>query len=352
MDSSQVYKDLARHLDRDVVVGAPLTSTLIEILEILFPGREAQVACRLPLQNKTLSELEALFPEQGEALADVLADMVKRGTVFSVQPKETERIYRLLPSVVGWAETPYWGAQDTEDARRLAPLWIKYREEAFGRELARGLPALRVIPVLKALKDETSVLSFDRLVPKVEALSFCAVGHCPCRQIKRYVGEGCDHSTENCMHFGSIGRYMVQQGMAREITPEETLKILAQAHEEGLVHSVDNLEGHISTICNCCGCCCAFIDTKKKLGLNTISRSNYLARVESGICAGCGTCETRCPMDAITVGDDGSAVVDEKRCLGCGVCTPSCSTGAVALVPREEIASPPKVSEFLAARYK
>ena len=47
--------------------------------------------------------------------------------------------------------------------------------------------------------------------------------------------------------------------LAREITKEETLDILKAADDEGLVHIIDNMEGHMSTICNCCGGGCAFL---------------------------------------------------------------------------------------------
>ena len=123
------------------------------------------------------------------------------------------------------------------------------------------------------------------------------------------VGDACDHSLENCLHFGSMGRYMVEQGLARRIPAEETLQILKEANEEGLVHSVENIEGHLGTICNCCGCCCVFLETKSKMGLHTISSSSYVARVDQDLCVACGTCEARCPMNAIAVVDENSAEV-------------------------------------------
>ncbi|MEW6263620.1 MAG: 4Fe-4S dicluster domain-containing protein [Thermodesulfobacteriota bacterium] len=352
MNQTALYESLARKLDQGVIIGAPLTSTLIEILEILFPPEEAEIALKLPNQNKPLSELKALYPDRADGLGEILDRMARRGTVYSAQKPGQEKVYRLLPSVVGWSETPYWAGRDTPEARNLAPLWIKYRDEAFGAELARGLPALRVIPIAQALKDESQILPFDALIPMVEAASYRAVGHCPCRQMQKYVGQGCQHTLENCLHFGGMGRYMVEQGLARAISLEETLKILAEAHQEGLVHCSENIEGALSTICNCCGCCCMFLITRKKLGLTAVSSSNYLARVEAEACQGCGTCEERCPVAAIAVNDDGVAEVKENVCLGCGVCTPTCPAEAVALVLRPEILRPPDVSQFLTARYK
>jgi len=353
MSESKPYEQLAKYLDQGIV-GSPRSPALMEILKILFPGEEADVAVRLPMQDKSLSELRELFPERSDSIEALLNQMVKRGTVFVSGSPGKERQYRLLPSVVGWAETPFWAGKDTEDARKLAPLWLKYRDEAFGVELARGgLPAVRVIPISETLRESTQVLPYEALKAKIEEQSFCAVAKCPCRQMKRYVGEGCDHSLDNCLHFGSMARYMVEQGMAREVTREEVLRILKEANEEGLVHAADNLsEGLISTICNCCGCCCVFLDTKKKMGLHTISPSSYVAQVDSSLCRACGTCEDRCPMGAIAVGDDDVSKVNEAICIGCGVCTPTCANDAVDLRRRQDASPPPGISEFIAARYK
>jgi Pyruvate/2-oxoacid:ferredoxin oxidoreductase delta subunit len=149
-----------------------------------------------------------------------------------------------------------------------------------------------------------------------------------------------------------MGRYLVEYGMAREVSAEESLRILHEAHEEGLVHIVDNVEGSLSTICNCCGCCCTFLQAKKTLGLYAISSSNYVSQVDADKCAACGTCEERCPMDAIAVGDEELAVVDTRLCIGCGVCTPSCPNEAVELELRGEVMPPPDLGDFLSARFK
>jgi electron transport complex protein RnfB len=352
MENQKPYERLAEHLDQGIV-GSPKSPALMGILEILFPGEEAAVAVKLPMQDISLPELKELFPERADSIEEIVERMAKRGTVFVSGRSGVDRQYKLLPSVVGWAETPYWAGQDTQDARKLAPLWLKYRDEAFGKELARGVPAVRVLPISETLRESTQVLPYEALKAKVEEQSFCAVAKCPCRQMKRYVGEGCDHSLENCLHFGSMARYMVEQGMAREISREETLRILRESNEEGLVHAADNLsEGPISTICNCCGCCCVFLDTKKRMGLHVISPSTYVAQVDRDLCQACGTCADRCPMEAIAVGDDDISEVNQALCIGCGVCTPTCPHDAVDLRHRDEIKPPPDISEFLTRRFK
>jgi len=67
MEGIKLYEKLARHLDQGIV-GSPKSPALTKILKILFPVEEALVAIRLPLQNKTLSELKEMFPEKSDSL--------------------------------------------------------------------------------------------------------------------------------------------------------------------------------------------------------------------------------------------------------------------------------------------
>lgn len=350
MDKKTLYEHLARHLNQGIV-GAPLSPSLMGILEIMFTEEEAVIACTLPFENKTLEELKPLFPEKAQSLESILGAMARGGTVFTQQKPGKERIYRLLPTVVGFAEAPYWAGMDTEKARRLAPLWIAYRNEGFGKELARNIPTVRVIPIDHSLKNKSEILPFDLLKEKINTLKYFAVSKCPCRQMMAYEGKGCGHSIDNCLHFNDMGRYVVEQGMGREITKEEAVAILEAADKEGLVHAIENLDGYLSMICNCCGCCCVFLQTQKLLSLNMISSSNYVSGVDEEVCIGCGTCEERCPMDAVGVGEDGKAHVDPAHCIGCGVCVPTCPSTAITLILRGTITPPPDINEFFTKRY-
>ena len=351
MAAGDVYEGLAAHLDK-AIAGAPMSPTLIEILKILYPGEEAEVARKLAIyESKTLEQCREAVPEKADRLEGILDRMTHRGTVLTEQRPGKERTYRLLPSVVGFSEVPFLSGVDTPEKRALAPLWKKYIMEDFGHEMERGLPLIRVVPIGESLEDEAEVLPDDALVEKISQASFIAVGHCPCRQIGTYLGEGCDRSTENCIHFGSMGRYITEMGIGRRIDKDEAVEILRKATEEGLVHVCDNVQGNLHTICNCCPCCCGFFKAKLTGGLDTLSRSNYVASVDNDACIACGFCEDRCPVVAVTVDD--RAVVDPDICIGCGVCTPTCGgDGAIRLGKREETSPPPDVQEFLTARMK
>ena len=348
--ADDVYKGLAKHLD-EMPVGAPMSEELMEILHILFTPEEAELGARLPFMNSTLGELSGMTGMPPRELEGMLDGMVSKGTAFK-SVKGGAAKYRLLPTVVGFSETPFWAGRDNERVRRLAPLWNKYFLSAFGKEIGdRKVPLLRVVPVEEEVAPGSQVLPFETVSKLVEEVDYRAVAYCPCRQLKAYVGEGCEHERENCFHFGSMGRYIVEQGMGRELSLEETMRKLREAHEEGLVFSTDNYGGKVSTICCCCGCCCGFIQTRKELGYtNAMAASSYYARVDEESCLGCGDCEERCPVGAIKSTDEEIARVDEAQCLGCGVCIPTCSGEALTLQRRADAREILPLQQFVAVQ--
>jgi len=46
-------------------------------------------------------------------------------------------------------------------------------------------------------------------------------------------------------------------------------------------------------------------------------------------CIGCGTCLGVCPVEAISMGDDGKAFIDQATCLKCGACASVCPVEAI-----------------------
>ena len=52
--------------------------------------------------------------------------------------------------------------------------------------------------------------------------------------------------------------------------------------------------------------------------------------VNKDTCIGCGACVGVCPVGAITMGDDGKAVVDADACIDCGACVGACPVEAIA----------------------
>jgi NAD-dependent dihydropyrimidine dehydrogenase PreA subunit len=338
MSGSTVYDDLVEHLN-SMPVGAPKTPELIEILKTLYSEEEASLAPKLPFLPMTLDGLAERTGVERNKLEAMLENMADKG-IAAVETLGDQKMYRLLPTVVGFSETPFWAGKRTPETEKLAKLWRNYGRNAFLHEIGgAGLsetPMTRVIPMEQSLSDPRKVADFERVAERVKGTSYQAVAHCPCRIMRDYADEGkCEHSTENCLHFGSMARYMVAKGMAREISVDETLAILKRSNEEGLVHITGNNQSELETICNCCADACVFLTGLLSMGeKNMFARSNYVSVVDADTCVVCGTCEERCPVDAISMED--AAVVDADKCIGCGVCYPSCTTESITLVARPE----------------
>jgi Fe-S-cluster-containing hydrogenase component 2 len=94
-----------------------------------------------------------------------------------------------------------------------------------------------------------------------------------------------------------------------------------------------------------------FLQTRKNLGYtNAMAQSSYVPRVDEELCTGCGTCEERCPVEAIKLNYEEIAEVNEAQCLGCGVCIPTCSGEALTLERREDAKTLLQLQEFIAAQ--
>ncbi|MHA1849428.1 MAG: 4Fe-4S binding protein, partial [Promethearchaeota archaeon] len=164
-----------------------------------------------------------------------------------------------------------------------------------------------------------------------------AVGNCFCRNYRKMLGHECEFNAplETCFTFGKSARHVIQQGFARRVDKNEALEILKKAEEAGLVHKAFHNKSDIykeeNSICNCCKDCCDTFQFWRAGATPLVNSTNYLSIVDVEKCVGCGTCEYRCPVDAITVNDDGKASVNDERCIGCGVCARFCPEKAISL---------------------
>ena len=52
-----------------------------------------------------------------------------------------------------------------------------------------------------------------------------------------------------------------------------------------------------------------------------------MAYVIGDACVACGTCQSACPVEAISEGD-GKYVIDADKCIDCGSCADACPVDA------------------------
>lgn len=355
MHHLEIYEKLRAKLDK-AAVGIPkgLDGEEKEILRILFNEEEAEFALKLPLVSFTLEDLSKKTGKDMASLRVILDRMAKKGTVLKDE-REGKTVYRLLPIAIGWFETPFWpGPGKDERQEKLAPLWDKYWTDVWLDEIGdRNTPIMRVVPEKDTIKPTAQIMPYEDVEKLVkDRVDDIAVAHCACRVMRRLsgTGEGCRHTLENCLHFGSMARYIIKYGLGRRITVEEALQILKKANREGLVHITENRLGRVSVICNCCDDCCMFFRSiYEAKHPNALAKSNYYAEVDTEKCIACGICTIRCPMRAISVKRKREpAKVDKNRCIGCGVCVPTCPMEAIHLERREETVEPPKYQDYIA----
>lgn len=52
-------------------------------------------------------------------------------------------------------------------------------------------------------------------------------------------------------------------------------------------------------------------------------------KISLDTCIGCGACCGVCPVEALSLNDEGKAVVDESMCIDCGACVGTCPVEAI-----------------------
>ncbi|MDD6467391.1 MAG: 4Fe-4S binding protein [Erysipelotrichaceae bacterium] len=52
--------------------------------------------------------------------------------------------------------------------------------------------------------------------------------------------------------------------------------------------------------------------------------------VNKDTCIGCGACTGVCPVEAITLREDGKAGCDADTCIDCGACVGTCPVEAIS----------------------
>ena len=165
---------------------------------------------------------------------------------------------------------------------------------------------MHVIPVEKAIDAESKSIDLEHIsywFKKYEG--HISAGICSCRASRAVLGDGCtDDFDDWCIQLGDMADYTVETGRAHYITKERALEILELAEKNGYVHQITNIDGEnkIFDICNCNVNVCNALRTSQLFNTPNLSRSAYVASVESESCVACGRCVENCPAGAVKLG--------------------------------------------------
>jgi NAD-dependent dihydropyrimidine dehydrogenase PreA subunit len=321
---SDKHKELAAR----IALGA--SERIPELFEMIADESEAELLLALP------SDPDQLARNLGRSAEDVeqsLKTLFVKGLVFPSHRTDPPT-YRMSKDLVQFHDASIlW----PDAPKEFLDLWQEFMEvewpdiaKVFSQMVPR--PFTRVIPVGVTLPAKTHVLAHEDIEEIIYNSRNLAVTKCTCRM----TANACDKPLETCLQVNRAADYTLNRGTGRPLTKEEALALMKDCEEEGLIHVVINKQDVDHFICNCCGCCCQTMPILIKHGVSVVAPSRFMAGVDPETCIGCGTCEQRCYVGAIGVGDSGCAEVIADKCLGCGVCKVTCPSGAIEMIEVRE----------------
>ncbi len=208
-----------------------------------------------------------------------------------------------------------------------------------GKVLRTG-DALKIVTQESALRLHPS----ERVVPFkiardviLENPGAVAIGTCSCRAVQP--NPCLPRTQEVCLILGDpFASFIADQNPEfRRGTQEEAVGIIEAAHRRGDVQCAyfKKDSGHrLLEICNCCACSCMAMRVWNMFGgtIPILAPSGCVALIGDS-CDGCGECAgAACPFGAISLDEHRrQAVVDAAKCMGCGVCEDRCPIQAISL---------------------
>ena len=338
-----VYLQLAKHLE-DLIMGYPYSEALLDLLAEMFNPQEAHVALAIP---NDLTPMEVVSADRIASCCDLppqivretLGSLAKRHLIYSRITADGMVGYALLQVGYGIPQTFFWGGRKDETAKRMAKLVLKYFTVPTTGKIYGGVKtkSYKYSPVGVSIDVAMQgVMPCEQIGPIVEQTTKIAVAHCPCRMSAKLLGRtDCHHSLENCLKYDEMAEFVIDKGIARQISKDEAMHILEKSEREGLVHMVDNTQGQVKHTCNCCGDYCwnVGIIRRRKIPRDQLMAVYFIRETELNECIGCGACADICPVDAVAM-VDGLPKVDMDWCIGCGVCAVTCPADVIRISRR------------------
>jgi Pyruvate/2-oxoacid:ferredoxin oxidoreductase delta subunit len=353
---ADVYEKLAEHI-RGLVMGYPYSEALIDLLREMFNEQEAEVALglpndRIPLEPASAAEVAAKCGLGVDTVREHLDAMAERFVVFSAKLPSGETGYALHQVGYGVPQSFFWSGREDERSRRMAKLILKYFTVPVTRDVYGPVPTktYKYSPAgLVVDVPMQGVLPYESIESIVRSANRIALAHCPCRMSAKILGRtDCTHSLEVCFKYDEMADFVIDKGLAREVSVDEALAVMRAAEEEGLVHMVDNAQGGIKHTCNCCGHYCwnVGIIRRRKIPRDQLMAVYFIRETDLDECVGCGACADICPVDAVVMNEDNRPAVDMDWCIGCGVCAVKCPVGCISMVRRDDDPVPKDFSDL------
>lgn len=284
----------------------------------LVTDEMADVALKMGVRKpKTIGQLMKLTKLEREPLQKLLDDMAWVGLIeynwenLDGKNPNHEKRYVLPQFVPGSAEFFNMRRSQMDEHPQVAAFFERMTFLPLEKITPMVPPGgagigMHVIPVEKAIETENEAVGLEKIsywLHKYEGKY--AKSMCSCRASRQYLNEGCGDDPESwCIAVGDMATYIVETGRGEYITYDEAMEIFKKAEDNGFVHQITNIDGEqkIFGICNCNVNVCNALRTSQLFNTPNMSRSAYVARVETDQCVACGRCVEYCPAGAVKLG--------------------------------------------------
>ncbi len=198
------------------------------------------------------------------------------------------------------------------------------------------------IPIQLEVKTPDNVVLPQKVVEKIVEKSshIFILDECICRGLLKCK----DYPAHiGCMALGSAIK-RIHPSHGHEAKKEEAFAHIKKAADAGLIANVAHVWidpvafglpnfNKLMFICFCDDCCCLYRTHMKKRGPNLDKACKKLPglsiEINKELCNGCGICEERCFVSAITMIDDKVSIIED--CKGCGRCIECCPQLALSI---------------------
>ncbi|MFA9422300.1 MAG: FAD-dependent oxidoreductase [Sedimentibacter sp.] len=277
------------------------------VLECIVTDEMADVGLAMELRKpQTIEQIAKKCGKSVEETQKLATELAYVGGC-TFYTKDDVDVYELTVFVPGVMEKVVGNKELCEKYPQIPKAFEEYarlRGGMLSPNMPVGIGPMRVIPIQSSIDGETHSASYEEVETILNKNTLFAVADCSCRRSRRLLGEGCGHLEKDmCIQLGIGAEYYIRTGRAHEITREEAFSIIKKAEENGLMHSIPNIDaGETHAICNCCGCSCYALRNASYFNSPDMMRSNYVAEVDIDKCVACGQCVENCPVNALQLG--------------------------------------------------
>lgn len=247
------------------------------------------------------------------------------------------KLYNMFVKYSVWMKKGGWKARLYKKAIKLSP------------DMERPTGTI-VMPLNVDISEdsEKTVVPMDMIKESLKKVDYIAgMDRCLCRE----ANDCKDYPHDlGCLFLGEAAKIVVKHRLGRRFSYEEACARVDEAARVGLMGQAvwieveqmlwgvpNDLMDHFMEICFCCPCCCIAVRLARNATEKERHRfhpSGWTAVVDQTKCIGCGKClngMNGCPVEALSIGENGKAVIDREHCVGCGICRSRCGSDAISI---------------------